>query len=328
MTQTIMAMHNPKEIRVFGYGDNDDLYIAVPITLDASQTNLRSGTVLGRIAASGKFKAYNPLASDGTQYPVGLLVQDNIDPATLGYDITGTVSMYLTGWFKKSLLVGLDAGAQAALGRVFSWGGGDEDWFQLGSVMGGAGSQSVYRSWAPGVVPAASNTAYKGSAAVVALGQTISSGFTQPVTPRVPKLVLGGTAGDIKAGTWTLTGKDEDGNVITDTAVSDNDTATLVSNFTKAFAYITSLVQPAQDGTGATFSLGSTDKLGLGVLLPFNTVERSFLDGSLEGTPATVTTSATVLSLNTVDLNSALNGTAVMVEFSIPVAFNPRPLPA
>lgn len=327
MTQTIQAQIDPREIRVFGYGNCDELYIAVPITLDAACTNMRSGTVLGRVAATGKFKPYNALASDGTQYPVGLLMQDNIDPAAGGVDVFGTVSMYLTGWFKKSLLVGLDANAAAVLGRSFNW-GGSNDWFQLGSVMGGAGSQAVYRTWAGANVPAASNTAYKGSANVVALGQTISSGFTQPAVPRVPKLVLGGTTGDIKAGTWTLTGKDEDGNTITDTAVSQDDSATLVSNFTKAFASITSLVQPAQDGTGATFSLGSTDKLGLGVKLPVNTVKATYLGGSLEGTPATVAVSTSSLASNTVDPNSALNGTDVMVFFDIPVAFDVRPLPS
>jgi hypothetical protein len=67
------------------------------------------------------------------------------------------------------------------------------------------------------------------------------------------------------------------------------------------------------DGTGATISIGWGDKLGLPLKLSHNTVLFAFLNNTLEGTAPTVTVSSSVLSSNTIDLNSALNGTKVDV---------------
>ena len=71
----------------------------------------------------------------------------------------------------------------------------------------------------------------------------------------------------------------------------------------------------AHDGTGATTSIGSADKLGLGHRLARNTVLAAFLDGTLEGTAPTVAVSATAIESNTVDLDSATDGTEVFVDF-------------
>jgi hypothetical protein len=58
-------------------------------------------------------------------------------------------------------------------------------------------------------------------------------------------------------------------------------------------------------------SVGWTDKLGLPYLLDHNTVWAAYHDKTLEGTPATVTVSATAIESNTVDLNTTLNGKRV-----------------
>ena len=139
----------------------------------------------------------------------------------------------------------------------------------------------------------------------------VTTGFTQPVVPCCVTCTAGGTAADIKATQVIVEGTDVAGNVITETLpVFTVDTAGTVTG-TKAFATITKYTIPIQDGNGATFSLGNSEKLGLPYKLPHNTVLTAFHNNTKEGTAPTVTTSATDISLNTVDLNTALNGSVV-----------------
>ena len=58
-------------------------------------------------------------------------------------------------------------------------------------------------------------------------------------------------------------------------------------------------------------SVGWNDKIGLPYLLAHNTVLKAYLNNVLEGTAPTVTVSPTAIESNTVDLHSALNGSAV-----------------
>lgn len=58
-------------------------------------------------------------------------------------------------------------------------------------------------------------------------------------------------------------------------------------------------------------SVGWNDKLGLPYKLSHNTVLQTFVDNVLEGTAATVTTSATALESNTLDPNTSLSGKVV-----------------
>jgi len=60
-------------------------------------------------------------------------------------------------------------------------------------------------------------------------------------------------------------------------------------------------------------SVGINDKLGLPYKLERNTVLMAFLDNTLEGTAPTVATDADNIEGNTVDLNSALDGSAVEI---------------
>lgn len=156
-------------------------------------------------------------------------------------------------------------------------------------------------------------------AAVVDNGapQVITTAITNPAIPRNITATAGGTAGDIKAIQVIVEGKDIDGNEITETlpAFTENNAGTVVGS--KAFAEVTEITIPAHDGTGATTEIGWGDKLGLPDLLPHNTVLFAFLNNVKEGTAPTVATSASALSGNTVDLNSALNGTAVDVYYLV-----------
>jgi hypothetical protein len=60
-------------------------------------------------------------------------------------------------------------------------------------------------------------------------------------------------------------------------------------------------------------SVGWGDKLGLPYLLPHNTVQATYLNNVKEATAPTVTTDSDEIEKNTIDLNSALNGSAVDV---------------
>lgn len=84
---------------------------------------------------------------------------------------------------------------------------------------------------------------------------------------------------------------------------------------TKAFASITSL--NATTDAAKTFDIGYNDLLGLNSKLSANTVLLATLGGTRESTAPTVTVSSTVLSANTVDLNSALNGGTVQIWYIV-----------
>jgi hypothetical protein len=143
----------------------------------------------------------------------------------------------------------------------------------------------------------------------------LTTGITNPPTPRALTATAGGTAGDVAAISVTINGTNADGAAISEVlpAFTVNTTGTVTGN--KAFATVTSVTIPAHDGTGATTSIGTSAKLGLGYHLGRNTVVNAYLNGAREGTAPTVAVSATELENNTVQLNSALNGTPVIVDF-------------
>lgn len=144
---------------------------------------------------------------------------------------------------------------------------------------------------------------------------TLTTGITNPPTPRNVTATAGGTAADIKAITVTVTGRNAAGAVISEIlpAFTVNTAGTVTGD--KAFATVTSVMIPAHDGTGATTSIGTGAKLGLGVHLGRNTVVHAFRAGAREGTAPTVAVSATALESNTVQLNSVLNGSEIIVDF-------------
>lgn len=150
--------------------------------------------------------------------------------------------------------------------------------------------------------------------AVTANGVTptvVTDAFTQPATPKCLTATAGGTATDIKAVQVVVEGTDYAGDVITETLpVFTVDTAGTVQG-TKAFKTVTKVTIPAMDGNGATVAIGFNEKLGIPYKLECNTVLMACLNKVKEGTAPTVTVSATELALNTIDLNSALNGTVV-----------------
>lgn len=140
---------------------------------------------------------------------------------------------------------------------------------------------------------------------------TTTTGITNPAVPRNITATAGGTAGDIKAVQVVITGTNYADEVITETLPAFTvDTPGTVEG-SKAFKTITNINVPAHDGTGATTIIGWGDKLGLPYLLAHNTVLKTYLNNTLEGTAPTVAVSAAAIESNTIDLNSALDGHVV-----------------
>ncbi|UKS30052.1 head decoration protein [Paenibacillus sp. HWE-109] len=89
-----------------------DLQAKLPggVLLASGQGVLAKGTVLGKVTATRKFKAYATGASDGSQTSVCIL--DN-DADTTSSDIGA--SAWIAGIFDSTALTGLDSGAKTAL---------------------------------------------------------------------------------------------------------------------------------------------------------------------------------------------------------------------
>jgi hypothetical protein len=147
--------------------------------------------------------------------------------------------------------------------------------------------------------------------------QEITEGFTQPPVPRNVTATAGGTATDIGAIQVTIEGTNFAGEVITETLPAFTvDTAGTVSG-SKAFQTVTKVIIPAHDGLGATTSIGFGDVLGLPYNLERDTVLAAYLNNTKEGTDPTVMVDADNIESNTVELNSALNGTQVDIYLNV-----------
>lgn len=136
---------------------------------------------------------------------------------------------------------------------------------------------------------------------------TDSDGFL--AQPDVPRNIIA-TMNTSTSGSLKLTGTDINGATITENLTWTAETGAKSS--TKAFKTITQV-----DGTCTTntaqFILGTGDLLGLNIMSATNPVLYCALSNTRESTAPSVTVSATVLSLNTIDLNSAYGGGTVKV---------------
>lgn len=150
-------------------------------------------------------------------------------------------------------------------------------------------------------------------AAIVDTGvdQVVTTAINQPSTPRNITATAGGTVTDIKAIEVIIEGTNFNDEVITETLPAFTVNTGGVVSGSKAFKTVTKITVPAHDGVLATTSIGFGEKLGLPYKLTHNTVLAAYLNNVKEATAPTVTTSATVLESNTIDLNGALNGTVV-----------------
>ncbi len=143
--------------------------------------------------------------------------------------------------------------------------------------------------------------------------QTITTAITNPPCPRTLS-ITGTMAGGSLTGNVVITGTDAGDNVITDTiALNDNATVAGVC----AFKTVTSIALPVRVTAADTVKIGYTEALGIGAKLTHNTNFRTFHNNTLEGTAATVVCDATYMYKNTIDLNTALNGSVVDAYFIV-----------
>ena len=103
---------------------------------------------------------------------------------------------------------------------------------------------------------AASTTGVLSAVTDTGTSQTITVGFKGPAFPSRITATAGGTSGDIKAITVSVTGTAPGGAVITETlpAFTVDTPGTVTGSY--VFETVTSVTIPAHDGTGATTSIG------------------------------------------------------------------------
>lgn len=145
--------------------------------------------------------------------------------------------------------------------------------------------------------------------------RVVTTAITNPPTPRNVTATAGGTNTDIKAISVTVKGTNAEGDPITEVlpAFTVDTAGTVVGS--KAFVTVTEIDIPAHDGTGATTAVGLGAKLGLGSKLTRDSVLNAYLAGVREGTRPTVVIDNDEVEKNLVTLNSALNGSAVIVDY-------------
>jgi hypothetical protein len=174
----------------------------------------------------------------------------------------------------------------------------------------------VRLQWSAAEAAAAATDGVHAAAGTYGTGPvTVSTGITNPPSPRNLTATTAGTAADIKAGTVEVTGTNINDEVITETlpTFTVDSATTVVGN--KAFKTVTSYIVPDMDGDAATVAIGFGDKLGLPFLSDTggSTVLLATLAGVREATLPTMVGDADEIEKNTVDLASALAGTAVDV---------------
>jgi len=141
--------------------------------------------------------------------------------------------------------------------------------------------------------------------------QTITTSISNPVYPRNITATSAGTAGDIAAVSAIITGTDMADEVITETLPVFTVNSGSKVEGSKAFKTVTSIYVPAMDGTGATIAVGWGDIFGLPFTKAVHKCLGTWFEDVLEGTEATFTASATILSNNTIDLNSTPDGSRI-----------------
>lgn len=148
--------------------------------------------------------------------------------------------------------------------------------------------------------------------------QTITTGLTNPPTPRVLTVSAAGTANDIKAIQVTINGTDEFDEALTEVMPAFTVNTAGTKTGVKVFKTVTSVVIPAHDGNGATTAVGLGNTLGLGVLLTRDTVLGTFFGGVRETTLPTVNFNSGNVESNSILLDTTLNGSAVLVDYYEP----------
>lgn len=103
-TETI-AVYEMPEIRAITGSE-----VGIAVTVAPSDAEVPVGTVLGKIAADGMYKAYDKTATDGSQVALAILAE----PVPAG-ETAQVATAYVKGIFYTDKLKGMDGEARAAL---------------------------------------------------------------------------------------------------------------------------------------------------------------------------------------------------------------------
>jgi len=173
-----------------------------------------------------------------------------------------------------------------------------------------AGSGSRILSVAIGAPALGVNNVVLGDTAMDDADPTVVvTGITNPDVPR--NLTVKGNDANV-TGNVVIAGTNAGGEAITET-IALNAANVVVGN--KAFKTVTSITLPVYDTANTErVRVGTGAKLGLPVKLSRNSVVAAFLANVREGTAPTIVVSASALESNTATLNSALAGTAVILD--------------
>lgn len=147
---------------------------------------------------------------------------------------------------------------------------------------------------------------------------TVTSFLAQPDFPRNITITPGGTTDDVAGDDVVVTGTNIRGETITENITMTENGSTLVAG-SKAFATVTSIVFPVQDGAAATFIVGVGDKLGLDRMMDADHVISTTVAGTQETTRPTVAYSNTAIESNTLDPNTALDGAKDVIAYYISI---------
>lgn len=85
ITETANQMTTNYDVSKFALGNNK--FITASYTDSGSGSTLVQGTVMGRVASTGKVVVLNPSATDGSQYPVGAVVETKTVTASATVDL-------------------------------------------------------------------------------------------------------------------------------------------------------------------------------------------------------------------------------------------------
>lgn len=166
--------------------------------------------------------------------------------------------------------------------------------------------------------PAGASTAYiLDDQATSASATTTVTSLTQPDVARVVTITPGGTTADVPADDIVVSGTDWFGDSISETFTLSANQSTIESG-TKAFASITSIVFPIQDGAGATYDVGINEYLGMKrCMASAGHLFSAVFGGVYEGTRPACTADADEVEKNVCDLNSALDGSSDVELFFV-----------
>lgn len=145
----------------------------------------------------------------------------------------------------------------------------------------------------------------------------ITDNITNPAVPRnITAKVTATTDGDIAAVQVTIEGTNFAGETITETLPTFTaDTEGEVAG-SKAFKTVTKISIPAMDGSSVSVVIGWGDMLGLPHEFVHDTVLKAYHNNTEDGS-ISVNTNASNIESNTIEFNSALDGTVLDVYFMV-----------